>query len=239
MPHAVACAYERRNSTLLVEISGHPGTGRRTLAAALRARFRLSCVVRIGQDPSDGDVRPDLEIRVIGASPRARDHEAAGHEAAEHADRPRIVVAGKADVRTDAQRLADDAANELGVTVHPVSGLLAGAIAGPADLERLCTPDADTASVGPALVRRFGLAGVTAARKFLDGDPDASARAVTAHLHRISGLDALVVPIRAVSADVGRMRDARLIADLRLIAALGDGRDAAERELAARIGGPR
>ncbi|MDR2280641.1 MAG: hypothetical protein LBE07_07280, partial [Gordonia sp. (in: high G+C Gram-positive bacteria)] len=126
---AVARALTRRNAPLSVAIGGHGRTGRRTLAAAIRGRFRLpTVVVDDNSPPLDGI---DLTIRVIGAQPRRCDVDAVASGGAI------IVVAGKADLRGDPQALADAAAQKLGVPVHPVSGLLASVTVGPRDMELL------------------------------------------------------------------------------------------------------
>ncbi|GEE01584.1 hypothetical protein nbrc107696_20300 [Gordonia spumicola] len=207
-------ATDRRNAPLRVTIGGHGRTGRTTLAAAVRARFRLCASVIDDHSPPDD---ADLTIRVIGAAPRRCDVDALARAGVS------VVVAGKADLRDDPAALAADAARELGVSVYPVSGLLAAVNVGPTDLVRLREHPDD-----PDLLRRFGVAGVAHAARF---DADTPER-LAAELRRISGIDALAAAVRAASADVAAARDRRLRAELALAAARGHDRDRVEAVLA-------
>ncbi|GAA4641037.1 hypothetical protein [Gordonia humi] len=208
----------RRSGPLTVAVAGRPGAGSSTMAAALRTCFRLCCMTIGDTDPPP---TADLLIRVIGAQVREQDRRALADVAV-----PTIVVAAKADVRSDPRALADAAADDLGRSVHPVSGLLASAAVGPADLVGLRAADP------PApLLRRYGLTGVAAARELLDRLPESTAREVTERLRAVSGIDALADPIRERSGPVATLRDRRLRDDLRLLAARGVARDDAERAL--------
>ncbi|MCF8588783.1 hypothetical protein [Gordonia liuliyuniae] len=215
-------AQRRRLAPLAVAVGGHRGVGSSTVAAALRARFRLSCTV-IG-DADSFDVDPpgeaDLLVRVIGAAPRRCDVRACATAA------PLIVVAGKADVRDDARAAAFAAEGALGRQVLPVSALLASATVGPADLDSLLSRE-------PAddLLRRYGLYGVGLARARLAAEPGMTADALAASLHAASGIDAVADAIRAASTAVARRRDARLCTDLRLLAARDSSREESERAL--------
>ncbi len=208
---AVARACERRNAPLSVAVGGHGRTGKNTLAAAVRSRFRLSTsVIDEGSPPGEAD----LTIRVIGAEVRRCDLDAVAS-----CRGPLIVVAGKADLRDDPAALAERAAARLGVPVHPVSGLLASATVGPSDVVALTRDPVDV-----DVLRRFGCAAAACARD-LD---EPTADDLAARLREISGIDALAPAIRAASTEVGLARDRRLRAELRLAAARGSDRDLAE-----------
>ncbi|EGD54823.1 hypothetical protein [Gordonia neofelifaecis] len=236
------------DSTLLViDVTGCPGAGSSTLAAALAARFGV--VARVpGREP-DGDP-PDLLIRTIGAQVREADRTAIGS-----VDIPVVVVAGKADTRPDAARLADVAGRELGRPVVTVSGLLAAAHLDEDDLGVLRawsaagvavpTSAAEFAALGDEgrptsaaeqqirarFIAGIGRAGLVAALRVVGETPDLSAAAVTAALRSMSGVDALVAPIAASAEQIARGRRARRLSGLRLHAARGFDREAVESRL--------
>jgi hypothetical protein len=211
---AVARALTRRNAPLSVAVGGHGRTGRSTLAAAIRARFRLPTVVADDEGPPP-DV--DLTIRVIGAQPRRSDVAAVASGGA------MIVVAGKADLRGDPRALADIAAQTLGVPVLPVSGLLASVTVVPGDMALLRSDPVD-----PDVLRRFGVEGVARARE-LGVVP---AEVLTARLREVSGIDAVAAAIRSMSTDIAAGRDRRMRAELRLAAARAVDRELVESALA-------
>ncbi|WOC12481.1 hypothetical protein [Gordonia sp. MP11Mi] len=220
--HAFSEARRRRLGPLAVSVGGHCGVGSATMAAALRARFRLSCTVVGDADSPDADPLggTDLHVRVIGAAPRRCDVRACATDAL------LIVVAGKADVRDDAQAAAFAAADTLGHQVVPVSALLASATVGPADLDALRArePSDD-------VLCRFGVRGVALATARLAAEPGITADALAASLHAASGIGAVADAIRAASPEVAKLRDARLCRDLRLLAARDVSREEAERAL--------
>ncbi|KXT57308.1 hypothetical protein Y710_09395 [Gordonia sp. QH-12] len=234
---------------LVVDVSGAPGAGSSTMAAALAARFGV--VARpVGQDRGDGpdhdrrlDDPADLLIRVIGAQARACDR-----AAIRAAEVPVVVVAAKADTRPDADRLAANASEDLACPVHPVSALPAAARITSADVDVLrswaaagvrvpesaaafaaAAPDQGSAARLLALLGRAGLVESLAA---VSTDPDLDAQALAVRLRQASGLDALVAPIAAASAEIARGRRVRRLSGLRLHAARGFDRVAVERRLA-------
>ncbi|QRY62564.1 hypothetical protein JVX90_19725 [Gordonia sp. PDNC005] len=212
---AVARALTRRNAPLSVAIGGHGRTGRSTLAAAIRARFRLPTVVVDDNSPPPDGI--DLTIRVIGAQPRRCDVDALASSGR------MIVVAGKADLRDDPQSLAEMAAERLGMTVHPVSGLLASVTVGPGDVALLRSDP-----VAPDVLRRFGVEGVARAREL----GAVTAEDLAARLRELSGIDAVGAAIRSMSPAIAAGRDLRMRADLRLAAARAIDRDLVETALA-------
>ncbi|MCF8605287.1 hypothetical protein L5I01_18205 [Gordonia sp. HY442] len=210
-------ARRRRMAPLAVAVSGHPGVGTQTVAAALRSRFRLCCTVIGDADPPGG---ADLLVRVIGAGARRCDVRACRVQA------PLIVVAGKADVRDDARAAAAEAAGVLGRPVVPVSALWASATVGPSALDALRTGEP-----GDDVLRSYGIRGVAAAQDWLAAEPLLSGAAIATRLHDASGIDAVADAVRTVSGEVASLRDRRLCADLRLIAARGAAREEAEQAL--------
>lgn len=139
---------------------------------------------------------------------------------------PLIVVAGKADVRDDARAAAAEAAGVLGRPVVPVSALWASATVGPSALDALRTGEP-----GDDVLRSYGIRGVAAAQDWLAAEPLLSGAAIATRLHDASGIDAVADAVRTVSGEVASLRDRRLCADLRLIAARGAAREEAEQAL--------
>lgn len=218
-----------------------PGAGSSTLAAALADRFGVVAAVG-GMDP------PDLAVRVIGAQVRVRDR-----AAIQAASVPLLVVAGKPDTRHDASRLAQRASRDLGLPVIPVCGLLAGALLDASDLDLLRrwredgvqvpTSAAAFAAADEArgnareqqmrarMMALLGRTGLAAALEVLGASPGATVAEVNAALHRRSGVDALVAPIRQAAGAIAAGRRARRLAGLRLLSARGLDRPAVEQRL--------
>ncbi len=225
----------------MLQVSGLRGAGCTTLTAALTARFG---VVAIDGGGREGDPVPDLHIRVIGAQARARDR-----VAIDGASIPVIVVAGKSDARTRMLSLADTAARDLGRPVLPVSGLLAAAHLTPDDVVLLrgweqsgvTVPTAAAAfSDGDCSQRErarmmalLGRAGLTAVFGHLATMPTATADDLTTMLRTLSGIDALIAPITGAADRIAQGRRVRRLSALRLLAARGPNRAAAERRLIA------
>ncbi|MGO3326803.1 hypothetical protein [Gordonia sp. (in: high G+C Gram-positive bacteria)] len=210
-------ARRRRMAPLAVAVSGHTGVGSQAMAAALRSRFRLSCTVIGDSDPPGA---ADLLVRVIGAGVRRCDIRACS------AQTPLIVVSGKADVRDDAGADAAAAAEVLGRPVLAVSALWACATVGPNALDVLRAGEADEDLLG-----RYGIGGVAAAQDWLAAEPLLSGDDIATRLHDASGIDAVADAVRAVSREVAALRDHRLRAALRLLAARGVARREAEQSL--------
>ena len=136
---------------LHVQVVGRPGTGRDTMARALRERLSLT-VIGPGED-EQGAADADLWILVLAGPPRRADRELF---ASLPADRL-LVVLGKADTHGDwdaAVAVAASCAGRLDTPVYPVSQLLACADLDDAEFAALATMAA--AGVGmPSMAGRF------------------------------------------------------------------------------------
>lgn len=226
------------SSPLVLGVSGLPGAGRATMAAALRERFGDAATV-------DADAAsPDLLVRVIGASLRDRDRAMIAASTS-----PVLVVVGKADTRADPRRLADAAAAALGRPVFPVSGLLAAVVLGVDETEllrrwqragvRVPRAAAEFAGDDPTgrdrarMMSRLGRRGLVAAFAGLAARPDATAAELTEMLHAGSGIDALAAPIAGAFGQIAQDRRVRRLIGLRLLAARGLDRVTVEHRLVA------
>ena len=240
---AAAAALDRRwRAPLTTAVTGHPGTGRDTVAAALTARFGVRALDTHAPPADRADA--DLAVHVLGAGVRDCDREFLAAQR-----RPVIVLSGKADLRGGpgrAGRLAAGAAADLQRPVYPVSGLLAAATVDDAlhaDLRRW----ADARIEVPVLAATFadhsepqerrrrslalaalGASGLRAALELLVEGPDLSAVALTARLRGLSGLAALVEPIRECGTAVAADRRRRRRRGLTVLAACGPDRDRLE-----------
>lgn len=230
-----------RAQPLVIAVSGMPGAGSSTLASALADRFGVVAAVG-GMDP------PDFAIRVIGAQVRARDR-----AAIDATQVPLLVVAGKSDTRPDAERMARTASRALGQAVIPVSGLLAGVrldatdrdilgqwrdagIAVPTSAAAFAAADevrgdAPQQQARARMMALLGRTGLVAALEVLEASPDATVAEVNAALHRRSGVDALVTPIKQAAGAIAAGRRVRRLAGLRLLSARGFDRPAIEQRL--------
>ncbi len=195
---------------LHVAVTGHAGSGRETLAAALTDWFGVSAAR--AEHPSGAD----LAVHVLGAGVRGCDHRFLSRLRV-----PVVIVAGKADLRGDDRRrwgtaaadLAACAAEELSVPVHPVSGLLARAAVTTellTDLDRwrragvvvppIASAFAEVAEVSErrrraAALVTLGAAGLAGALALRVAHPDLDAGALTRALRSGSGMRALAEPI--------------------------------------------
>ncbi|GAB89530.1 hypothetical protein [Gordonia rhizosphera] len=248
---------------LHVEICGRPGTGRDTLARAMRERLAVSA---IGPGESTGPAADaDLWIHLLGGPPRRADHDLLSSLPADRT----IVVLGKADTHGEpsvAAAVAADCARSLGVEVPAVSPLLACSDLADEEfvyLRRLAAAGAKmppmtgrfltgTLAEGPdrpgsepsggderalrtGLLRRIDRFGIaTALRLIAAGGPaGGSAGALNRALHELSRLDRLVPPIRGRVERVRFWRLAELRAALELTAARGHDRETIEHLLRA------
>ncbi len=230
---------------LHVQVCGRPGTGRDTLARAMRERLGVSA---IGPGESTGPAPDaDLWIHLLGGPPRGADHDLLSSLPVDRT----IMVLGKADTHGEpsvAAAVATDCARSLGVEVPAISPLLACSdlTADEFDhLRRLAAAGvqmpqmtgrflaetvADERALRTGLLRRidrFGI--VTALRLIAVGDPaGGSAVALNGALHERSRIDRLVPPIRGRVECVRFWRLAELRAALELIAARGHDRETVE-----------
>ena len=199
-----------------IAVTGHDGTGRDTVAAALSGHFDI---------PAYGPAAPparraaaDLLVHVLGAVVRPCDRDFLHGQV-----RPVLVVAGKADLRGPrAAPAAGVAAEDLRRPVHPVSALLATVTVDDAllaDLRRWArggivlpsppaafveTPDPEERCRRAAALDALGAAGLRTALAHCatvpDGrDPAAERAALTDRLRADSGFAALAGPLRAVT----------------------------------------
>lgn len=222
------------NQTLVIEVTGLPGAGCATLAHALTVRFGVIARTTSSGSRSGDSSPPDLMIRVIGAQARAADRRAIAAS-----EIPVLVVAGKADTREHKQPRRDYGLEQA---VFPVSGLLAGVVVDHGEMELLSAWHRDGLSLpvaaaafteqpqGARMLSKYGRSGLVQAIE-LAGDPGWDAERLTAELRAASGIDALVEPIRAAAPQIAAGRRAHRLSGLRLLAARGFDRTAAELRL--------
>ncbi|AZG46364.1 hypothetical protein [Gordonia insulae] len=251
-------AARRYSRPLQVQVCGRPGTGRDTVARALRERL---AVTAIGPgEVEEGVDDADLWIHVLTGPPRRGDHETLSTLPRDRT----IVVLGKADTHGDreiSEAVAAGCADRIGAPVVPVSQLLAcadlsdeefdflhrlvvagetmpsmaghfltGSLAG-----RPTPPGAEPflgneRSLRAGLLRRIDQHGIDLALGLIvDGDPaGADVTALNAALRARSGVDRLVGPIRERIGLVRHWRLVELRSRLEVAAARGHDRDAIE-----------
>ncbi|MGV9709372.1 hypothetical protein ACWDTI_01720 [Gordonia sp. NPDC003424] len=251
-------AARRYARPLHVQVCGRPGTGRDTLARALREHL---AVTAIGPgEAAEGRADADLWVYLLTGPPRADDHRAL-------VDLPNdrtIAVLGKADIHDDpgvAAEIAAGCAARLGRPVYPVSPLLAcadlrddefdflrrlvaageempsmaghfltGSLAGRPAPSGAEPFLGDERALRAALLRRVDRSGVEHALALIaDGHPaGADVAGVNRALRARGGLDALVAPVRDRIEVVRHWRAVELHAQVTRIAARGAERDAIE-----------
>ncbi|GAC59025.1 hypothetical protein GOHSU_70_00020 [Gordonia hirsuta DSM 44140 = NBRC 16056] len=242
-------AAQQRRGPLTLAVSGHPGTGRDTMAAALTTCFGVRC---LGPQTSWEDRSgADLLVHVLGAQVRACDREFLAQ-----VHTPVLVVAGKADLRgtaaaapTVAAALATHAVQTLQRPVYPVSALLAGARIDPrlwADLRRWSAAQVTVPPLAVAFTEHpedderrrrtlafaaLGPTGLAAGLTHAAGGSDTGPQTLTALLRARSGFRALIAPIRAHGPTIAANRQRRYRRALTLLAAAGEQRDRLETEL--------
>lgn len=241
-------------SVLRAAVTGHRGTGRDTVAAALTEWFGITAA-RV-----DRPGAADLVVHVLGAAVRDCDRRFVARQKV-----PVVFVAGKADLRGPdggswqrcAAGLAARATQELSARVFPVSGLLACARIGGgllADLDRwvdaaVTVPpiaaafaevadDAERRRRAAALVS-LGAAGLASALAVRAAHPDLDASGLTRALRAGSGFRALASPIIAQGPVIAEERARRRRRDLTVRAAgrFAD-RDELERRVLAGVSDP-
>jgi hypothetical protein len=224
---------------LRVAVTGRFGTGRDTLAGALRRRFDVS-PIGPGDDPEDADAR----LHLLAGWPRADDVVAlAGSD-----PRSVLVLLGKADSLGSwpaARARAGECAQELGRPVIPVMPLLVVADLGEEEIDLLSEMAVAGEHVPPmqatfldaggpgqrlqrmALLRRLDAYGIAAAIAVLRRHRSSAAE-ISELLTQRSGLDALTEPLRAFAAAAPAVRLRRVAAELEILAAQGVLRDEIE-----------
>ncbi|PXW35727.1 UNVERIFIED_CONTAM: hypothetical protein DES50_101674 [Williamsia faeni] len=224
---------------LRVAVTGRFGTGRDTVAAALRRRFDVSPI-----GPGDDAEDADAWLHVLAGWPRADDVAAlAGLD-----PRRSLVLLGKSDSLGSwpaARARADECALELGRQVIPVMAMLAIADLGDEEMDMLAAMAAAGEAVPPmqatfidaggpgqrlqriALLRRLDAYGIAAAIAVL-GNAPCSADELAELLMQRSGLDALADPLRVFAAAAAVTRLRLVAAELEIIAAQGVLRDEIE-----------
>ncbi|MEP9392070.1 hypothetical protein ABLE94_07380 [Gordonia sp. VNK1] len=232
---------------LTIAVAGRAGTGRDTMARALRERLAISALGP-GEDPV-ALADADLTVYVLVAG--VRDSDRAALEAL-MPDRG-IVVLGKADTHDDPDAAAERAeriAAELGRPVIAVSQLLAcadltadevaflrsSALGG----EQMPSMSAKYLRGAPGsaervmrrtLLQRLDRYGIETVLDLLVEDIPGDAGALNAVLHRLSGIDALVPAFGALVDGVRRRRAHHARAEVDDLAAAGADRDVLERLL--------
>lgn len=202
---------------LRVATTGRPGVGRRTLTAALRAA-----------GVTITDTRPDVEVLVIAEAAKPEDC-----RAAHTADGPVVIALNKADLLGAALPDHIGAVRRItGVPVIAVSALLATATLDRAlvdALRVLAVEPADLSSADAFCAVGHSVDTTTRARLLsvvdLPGvaesiaavDAGADRRALTALLHRLSNIDAVLTGVRAAGAP---LRYRRLCASMTRLRAL-------------------
>lgn len=216
-----------RHAPLSITVTGHPGTGRATLAAAVRRCFGVRVAV------TDGRAKPaaDLTLHVLGAGVRACDREFLAELRG-----PVLVVAGKADLRSDPVSVAEAAAEILARPVWAVSGLLATASVtddlwaalrrwaddgrtvpplaasfGEAESASGDRPDAGERDLRMLALGELGGAGLRAALAYCAAGPEAEPdpAGLARELVALSGMLALAGPIRECGAAIAVERERR------------------------------
>ncbi|MFT3660862.1 MAG: hypothetical protein QM809_05545 [Gordonia sp. (in: high G+C Gram-positive bacteria)] len=229
-----------------IAVTGHPGTGRDTVARALRRCFGVRARRLADRGGADGGssgsaLPPDLAVHVLGAAVRDCDL-----SFLRRVDVPIVAVLGKCDLRGGAEEvrsLVARAARDLGRPVFGVSGPAAAAQV----TEDLRAALADWAVAGrwvPVLAASFvdvddpverarrtsalaelGGRGLAVALERCAAEPTVSAAELTRHLRGFSGIGALAAPVRACAPVIAAERERRHRRALTLLAARGGGPD--------------
>ncbi|HEY9313665.1 hypothetical protein [Williamsia sp.] len=224
---------------LRVAVTGRFGTGRDTVAAALRRRFDVSPI-----GPGDDAEDADAWLHVLAGWPREDDVVAL----AALDPRRSLVLLGKSDSLGSwpaARVRAGECAGELGRPVIPLMAILAIADLGDEEIEMLAAMAAAGEQVPPmqatfidaggpgqrlgrmALLRRLDAYGIAVTIAVL-GSGRCEAAELAELLMQRSGLDALADPLRGFAAAAPVVRLRRVAAELEIIAAQGVLRDGIE-----------
>ncbi|MFE0748798.1 hypothetical protein [Gordonia sp. NPDC058843] len=235
---------------LHVQVVGRPGTGRDTMARALRERLSLTVI-----GPGEGKnaaVDADLWLLVLAGLPRRADHELL---ATLPSDRV-LVVLGKADTHGEwdsAVAVASACATRLGTPVYAVSQLLACADLDSAEFAALTAmaaagggmpsmagrflvgrPGSDERLMRQGLLRRIDAYGIDTALALIETASPVATNAgdLSRALRDASGVPDLVGPIGERVGRIRHWREVELRHRLEEAAAAGLDRAGAERLLA-------
>lgn len=236
---------------LRMQVIGRPGTGRDTMARALRSRLAIAATGP--SDDADASAVPDLWVYLLTGPARQADLEGLREVPSDRC----IVVLGKADTIGGVAAAADRArrcAASVGRPVYPVSALLACAEVTARDIrflrmlaatdepmpeltgrflsDRIGSEVPDEAELRAGLLRRLDRYGITRLISLVD--PSATGptpEGLSRILHAESGVGALVAPIRERLGVVRHWRIVELRCRLELLAARGVDRDAIEQLL--------
>ncbi|WP_055475688.1 hypothetical protein [Gordonia sp. HS-NH1] len=235
---------------LHVQVVGRPGTGRDTMARALRERLSLT-VIGPGEG-EQGAADADLWLLVLAGLPRRADRELL---ASLPSDRV-LVVLGKADTHGDwdsAVAVASTCATRLGTPVYPVSQLLACADLDAAEFAALTTmaaagvgmpsmagrflvgrPGSDERLLRQGLLRRIDAYGIDTTLALIESRSPvaATAQELSRALRDASGVPDLAEPLGARVGHIRYWREVELRTRLEEAAAAGLDRPGAERLLA-------
>lgn len=242
---SVEAAQRRHNRPLSVAVTGRPGSGRDTLARAVRRHLGVTAIG--AGEPAAAEV---ADLRLYSLAGGLHDDDLAAVSTADPART--VVVLGKTDQCAEPEAVAAAAAAALGRPVAAVSGLLAAAdlrdddlavlqdlvAAGITELPSMIArfvaaaevPDPDERRIRTGLLRRLDRLGLQLCLDLVVQQHPAatSADELNRFLHRCSGIDGIDEPLRRCLPAVRRHRAAELRAALERIAAAGTGRDTAE-----------
>ncbi|GGF14076.1 hypothetical protein [Williamsia phyllosphaerae] len=231
---------------LRVAVRGRAGTGRDTMARAVRRQLGVTPI-----GPGDDDTDADVWLYVLVGWPRPADRVALRGLPPERT----VLALGKADTLgswDDAAQTADACARDLGRSVRPTMPLLACADLVDDEFELLAqmlrddepmpsmaahfiSGDRAERTLRIGLLRRLDQFGILSALDLLEAAAEAGSPldrpALEALLHRQSGVSALADPLAATLDAVRLRRLHRVVASLDRVAASGTARDEIEHTL--------
>lgn len=254
---ALQTAARRHRRSVSIQVIGRPGTGRDTMARAVRARLGVAAMGP-GED-AEASADADLWIYLLAGLPRPADFRTLAQDNAPGLPRTSpppdrtLVVLGKADTHGDfevAAEVAARAAERLGRPVLALSQLLACAEIDADDhafLHSLHNSDEHLPSMAGhflagvqvgsyeyrqrvTLLRRLDHFGIDTALELFAAEHPAAADAdhLNAAMRTISGIGALATAIAERDAVVRHWRTVELRTRLERIAAAGVDRDTVE-----------
>ncbi|MBJ7291102.1 MAG: hypothetical protein JHC79_19510 [Williamsia sp.] len=231
---------------LRVAVRGRSGTGRDTMARAIRERLEVTPI-----GPGDDDADADVWLYVVVGWPRPADRIALRRLPPERT----VLALGKADTLgswEDAEDTAHACSADLGRSVHPVMPLLASVDLAdeefallaqmvrddepmPSMAAHFITGDRAERTLRTGLLRRLDQFGILSALDLIEAADDAGSPldrgALESLLRRQSGISALTAPL-AETLDAVRVRRLHGVAGLLdRVAASGTARDEIEHTL--------